>query len=361
MTDADYRLLVDSVRDYAIFMLDPDGRIRSWNAGARQLKGYAPEEAIGRSFEMFYPQEQIDRGSPRAGLREAVRVGRYEDEGWRLRKDGSRFWASVVITALHDDHGVHYGFAKVTRDMSDRRRIDTLESQERHLHQVLALLGHELRNPLAPIVNAVSMMRLEEPRSPRLRDVRDILDRQVTYLVRLVDDLLDVGRIVSGRVHIERVPVTLQEVVADSVEAVSAAMRARAHRFDVTVPPEDVWVLGDKMRLVQMLTNLLNNAAKFTPPGGEVRLSLSHNGASAQLAVADNGPGIPPDDLPYVFKLFAQSQHEHARIHGGLGIGLSVVHQMAHRHDGEVSAFSTGEPGKGVEFVVELPAIAPPA
>ena len=489
MTDADYRLLVDSVRDYAIFMLDPDGRIRSWNAGARQLKGYAPEEAIGRSFEMFYPQEQIDRGSPRAGLREAVRVGRYEDEGWRLRKDGSRFWASVVITALfdedgthrgfakvtrdlserrvheqmlreseerfrllvegvrdyaifmldpaghvvswnlgaqinkgytaeeiigqhfsvfypqdqldrdwpahelelalrdgsfedegwrlrkdgsrfwasvvitalHDDHGLHYGFAKVTRDMSDRRRIDTLESQERHLHQFLALLGHELRNPLAPIVNAVSMMRLEEPRSPRLRDVRDILDRQVTYLVRLVDDLLDVGRIVSGRVHIERVPVTLQEVVADSVEAVSAAMRARAHRFDVTVPPEDVWVLGDKMRLVQMLTNLLNNAAKFTPPGGEVRLSLSHNGASAQLAVADNGPGIPRDDLPYVFKLFAQSQHEHARIHGGLGIGLSVVHQMAHRHDGEVSAFSTGEPGKGVEFVVELPEIAPPA
>ena len=156
-------------------------------------------------------------------------------------------------------------------------------------------------------------------------------------------------------------PVTLQEVVADSVEAVSAAMRARAHRFDVTVPPEDVWVLGDKMRLVQMLTNLLNNAAKFTPPGGEVRLSLSHNGTSAQLAVADNGPGIPRDDLPYVFKLFAQSQHEHARIHGGLGIGLSVVHQMAHRHDGEVSAFSTGEPGKGVDFVVELPAIAPPA
>ena len=127
--DADFRLLVESVRDYAIFLLDPQGRVRSWNAGAQVLKGYAPDEIIGRSFEVFYPQEQIDIGFPAQELREALRLGRFEDEGWRLRKDGSRFWASVVITALIDDDGLHRGFAKVTRDLTERRHQEELLRQ----------------------------------------------------------------------------------------------------------------------------------------------------------------------------------------------------------------------------------------
>src|SRR5690606_39114475 len=152
---------------------------------------------VGEHFSVFYPQEKIDEGWPAHELECALHDGHFEDEGWRIRKDGSRFWASVVITALYDEHGRHYGFAKVTRDLTERRRIDTLESQERYLYQFLALLGHELRDPLAPIANAVSIMRLEEPASEQMRRTRDILERQVAHLGRLIDDLLDVGRIVS--------------------------------------------------------------------------------------------------------------------------------------------------------------------
>ncbi|MGQ4659878.1 PAS domain S-box protein [Lysobacter sp. F6437] len=350
-----FRLLVDGVRDYAIFMLDPDGRIASWNLGAEINKGYTAEEIIGEHFSVFYPQEKISEGWPEQELEYALRDGRFEDEGWRIRKDGSRFWASVVITALYDEHGRHYGFAKVTRDLTERRRVDTLESQERYLYQFLALLGHELRNPLAPIANAVSILRLEASLSEPLRQTRDVLERQVAHLTRLVDDLLDVGRIVSGKVYLERQPVDLQHVVAESVEALSPTLQARHHELVVDVPPEPLEVMGDRVRLVQVLNNLLHNAAKFTPDGGRVCVTLARRGDHAELSVADNGPGIAPGELNYVFKLFAQSENSSGGHHGGLGIGLSMVHQMVKRHDGEVSAFSTGEPGKGVEFVVQLP------
>src|SRR5678815_4431577 len=205
-----------------------------------------------------------------------LRDGQYEEEGWRLRKDGSRFWASVLITAVYDAEGHHRGFAKVTRNLTDRRRIDALEEQERRLTQFLAVLGHELRNPLAPIVNAVSIMQMDEPVKPRIIAARDILARQVPHLKRLVDDLLDIGRITSGKVQLSLRPLTLQQVVQESVEAVRVVMEERHHCFEVQPGSEAIWVLGDRTRLVQVLTNLLNNAAKFTPPGGNVTLSLSH-------------------------------------------------------------------------------------
>jgi len=350
-----FRLLVDGVRDYAIFMLDPRGHIASWNLGAQLTKGYTAEEIIGRHFSVFYPQERLDEDWPARELEMALRDGRFEDNGWRLRKDGSRFWASVVITPLYDGQGRHYGFAKVTRDLTDRGRIDVLESQERHLHQFLAVLGHELRNPLAPIANAVSIMRLEPATSEQMRHTRDILGRQVAHLGRLVDDLLDVGRIVSGKVFVERLPTDLRQVVSESVEATSPAARDRRHELQVVVPTAPVVVLGDHVRLVQVVSNLLHNAVKFTPEGGQVRVRLGVRDGRAEICVSDTGPGIAPAELSYVFKLFAQSEASSARLHGGLGIGLSMVHQMVKRHGGEVSAFSTGESGKGAEFVVALP------
>lgn len=260
-----------------------------------------------------------------------------------------------MITALQDEQGRHYGFAKVTRDLTDQRRISTLESQELHLYQFLALLGHELRNPLASVANAVSIMQLEEPASERMRHTRDILGRQVAHLRRLIDDLLDVGRIVTDKVFLERTPVDLREVVAESVEALSSKMQERGHQLRVDGPDAPLQVIGDRVRLVQVLNNLLHNAAKFTPPGGQVRVTLLRRGDHAELSVVDNGPGIPPAELSYVFKLFAQSEQAVQRSHGGLGIGLSMVHQMVQRHGGEVSAFSAGKPGEGAEFVVRLP------
>jgi len=357
-----FRLLVEGVRDYAIFMLDPQGHVISWNLGAQINKGYAAEEIIGKHFSIFYPQDKIDEGWPRTELEYALRDGRFEDEGWRLRKDGSRFWANVVITALRDEQGRHRGFAKVTRDLTERRRVDALEDEGRQLTQFLAILGHELRNPLAPISNAVSILSMEKQVPPRLKAVCDVLSRQVDQLSRLVDDLLDVGRIVSGKVHLQSVPVLLQEVVAEGLEAVTPTLQKHGHHLEATIEQTPLWISGDKVRLVQVLTNLLNNACKFTPDGGRVKIDLKRSGNRAELCVSDNGRGIPPEELQYIFKLFAQGQEVAATGHGsGLGVGLNLVHQMVTRHGGEVSAFSTGEPGKGAEFVVHLPLIEIPS
>jgi PAS domain S-box-containing protein len=357
-----FRLMVESVRDYAIFMLDPDGYISSWNRGAELNKGYKAEEIIGKHFSVFYPKEKIEARWPQHELEMALREGRFEDEGWRLRKDGSRFWANVVITALRDSHGVHLGFVKVTRDMTASRRIDALEQQERRLTEFLALLGHELRNPMTPIANAVSIMQLEEPGNARLRTARDILARQVTHLRRLVDDLLDVGRIATGKVHLVKEVVGLQQIIEDTSIAVRPTTADRGHAFVVESCEEPLYVLGDPVRLVQVLTNLLNNAAKFTPRGGRITLSLSRQDGRAELGVRDNGPGIAPEALPGMFNLFVQGGHEApAGAQAGLGIGLSLVQQLVHLHGGDVSAFSTGVAGEGAEFLVHLPLVPPPA
>jgi PAS domain S-box-containing protein len=360
-SDEVFRLMVEGVRDYAIFMLDPGGHIVSWNLGAQINKGYIAEEIIGKHFSVFYPQEKIDQRWPETELEMAQRDGRFEDEGWRVRKDGSRFWASVVITALYDETGRHRGFAKVTRDLTAHRRIDVLEGESRQLTQFLAILGHELRNPLASISNAAAIMQMETIASPRLLIVRDVLSRQVAHFKRLVDDLLDVGRIASGKVHLERAPVGLQQVVAEALEAMAPAVRERRHRLETHIAERPLWVVGDKVRLVQVLTNLLHNACKFTPEGGRLRVSLTRHANHAELSVADNGRGIAAHQLNDVFKLFAQVEDGDTPAHGGLGIGLNLVYQMVQRHGGEVSVYSTGIAGEGAEFVVRLPLMdAPP-
>jgi PAS domain S-box-containing protein len=360
-SDEVFRLMVEGVRDYAIFMLDPDGHIVSWNLGAQINKGYTAEEIIGKHFSVFYPQEKIDQHWPETELDLARRDGRFEDEGWRVRKDGTRFWASVVITALHDQTGRHRGFAKVTRDLTAQRRIGALEDESRQLTQFLAILGHELRNPLASISNAAAIMQMEEMTSPRLLIVRDVLSRQVAHFKRLVDDLLDVGRIASGKVHLERAPVDLRQVVAEALEAMAPALRERRHQLETRIADAPLWVLGDKVRLVQVLTNLLHNACKFTAEGGRVRVSLERQGNHAELNVGDNGRGIASHQLNEVFKLFAQAEQGDTPSHGGLGIGLNLVYQMVQHHGGQVSVFSTGVPGEGSEFIVRLPLMdAPP-
>lgn len=358
-----FRLMVESVRDYAIFMLDTEGRITSWNKGAQLNKGYDAAEVIGRHFSIFYPQDKLDIGWPQHELEVALRDGRFEDEGWRLRKDGSRFWANVVITAIHDPDGRHLGFVKVTRDLTASRRIHALEQQERRLTEFLALLGHELRNPMTPIANAVSIMQLEDPGNPRMRAARDILARQVTHLRRLVDELLDVGRIATGKVHLVEETIDLRQVVEDTAGAVAPTMAERGHAFVVDATEQPLFVAGDPVRLVQVLTNLLNNAAKFTPPGGRITLSLGRSAdGRAELGVRDNGPGILPENLPGMFNLFVQGEHDApGGAQAGLGIGLSLVQQLVHLHGGDVSAFSTGVAGEGAEFLVHLPLVPPPA
>ncbi|RRH87059.1 PAS domain S-box protein [Variovorax beijingensis] len=360
MSEERFRLLVEGVKDYAIFMLDPGGHIVSWNLGAQKNKGYEASEIIGQHFSRFYPPEVAATGWPEQELRNALRDGRFEDEGWRIRKDGSRFWASVVITALHDATGRHRGFAKVTRDLTERRRVTALEDEGRRVTNFLAMLGHELRNPLAPISNALELLKREKTESAAVVHTRDIIGRQLRQLTRLVDDLLDVGRITSGKIQLENKPVRLRDAIAEAIEAVRPLIEGKSQTLHLQAQDADPWIAGDSARVIQIVSNLVHNAAKFTGNGGNIHVSLSRTAADADISVRDDGPGIPPQDLQRIFDLFVQGEQNLARTQGGLGLGLSLVQQLTTLHGGRVSAFSTGRPGEGSEFVVQFPTTEAP-
>jgi PAS domain S-box-containing protein len=349
-----FRLLVEAVQDYAIFMLDPEGRVASWNPGAERIKGYRPSEILGQHFSRFYPADRIAAGWPRHELDVARKTGRFEDEGWRLRKDGSRFWANVVITAVHDDAGTLLGFAKVTRDLTEKQRVETLEAEGKQINEFLAMLGHELRNPLAPIRNAVAVMGAKGTPDPTTAWARELIERQVGHLSRLVDDLLDVGRITSGKITLQRTQVDLADVVTRAVEAARPLHDQRRQTLEVDLGSEPQAVEGDATRLVQVVLNLLGNAAKYTPEGGHVWVRLRRQGNHALLSVRDDGMGMTADLVPKVFDIFVQGGRSLDRSEGGLGIGLTLVRRLLELHGGTITAQSSG-PGHGSEFVVRLP------
>jgi PAS domain S-box-containing protein len=353
------RLLVDSVRDYAIFMLDPQGVVQSWNAGAQNIKGYTAGEIVGKHFSVFYPPQEAAAGKPEAELAAARARGSVEDEGWRVRKDGTLFWANVVVTAVYGPEGDLRGFAKVTRDMSERRRLQELESSSRRVNEFLAMLAHELRNPLAPIRNAVTIMQLETLSSPVLRNCRDVIDRQLTHVTRLVDDLLDVGRLTTGKIHLRKELLRLSDVVTRSIEIARPLMAARRHAFDVEQPAEAIYVQGDSTRLSQVLQNLLVNAAKYTPEGGRISLRVTTAGNFVQVAVQDNGRGLAPEHLESIFQLFMQTEGStQAGSESGLGIGLTLARSLAEMHGGSIDASSPGL-GQGSTFTLRLPRSTP--
>jgi PAS domain S-box-containing protein len=351
-----FRLLVDGVKDYGIFMLDPDGRIISWNAGAERIKGYGAIEIIGRHFSVFYPPELIAAEWPAHELRIARTEGRYEEEAWRVRKDGSRFWASVVISAVYDRSGELRGFAKITRDLTQRQRMQQLQEASRQMSEFVAMLAHELRNPLAPIRNAMQVMSLRGLEDPQLEWCRTVVDRQVALLGHLVDDLLDVNRITTGKIQLKREPVLISLVIERALESSSPLIQERKHRVEVSLPEEPLVVQGDSTRLSQVFLNLLNNAAKYTPENGLIQISGKAEGQHAVIRVRDNGLGIAPELLPKVFDLFVQGSRSLDRAEGGLGIGLALVREIVRLHGGSVSVSSAGVQ-QGSEFTVKLPLV----
>jgi hypothetical protein len=353
-----FRLLVDGVRDYAIFMLSTEGIVQSWNAGAQAIKGYEASEIIGRHFRAFYTPEDQESRKPEKELEDARLHGRVEDEGWRVRKDGTLFWANVVVTAIHGPGGDLRGFAKITRDMSERRRLGELEHSSRRMNEFLAMLAHELRNPLAPIRNAVTIMQLETLASPVLRSCRDVIDRQLTHVTRLVDDLLDVGRLTTGKIKLRKELVRLAEVVARSVETARPLVTARRHTLTVEQPEQPVYVNGDSTRLSQVLQNLLVNAAKYTPEGGRIVLRVDAGDGFVYVKVRDSGRGIAAENLQAIFQLFVQTDSgTSAAAESGLGIGLTLARSLTEMHGGSLDAASPGL-GQGSTFTVRLPMAA---
>ena len=349
-----FRLLVDGVTEYAIMMLDKDGFVSSWNVGAERIKGYQSQEILGKHVSHFYPSEAVLAHKPWSDLTEAREKGRLQDEGWRVRKDGTLFWASTVITALRDGDGNPYGFAKVTQDLTQRRHAEALADTAQRMHEFIAMLAHELRNPLAPIRNAVALMGRKGGLSdPTLESMRQTIDRQSVLLTRLLDELLDVNRIARGQFAIEREPVDVQDVLTRSIEASRPLIDAHEHTIEVALANDTLPVLGDMVRLTQAVVNLLNNAAKYTPPGGRIWLSAASRGAEIEIRVRDNGRGIERDMLEKVFDLFVQLEPANIAM-GGLGVGLALVRRVVELHGGSVQARSEGK-GRGSEFIVRLP------
>ncbi|WP_427912891.1 PAS domain-containing sensor histidine kinase [Ramlibacter sp. MMS24-I3-19] len=351
-----FRLLVDSVRDHAIFMLDRDGKVQSWNPAAEAIHDQPAEQAIGLQFRMLFSPPEREAGRPEAILEQARIHGRTEDEGWRQREDGTRFWAKSVVTAVYGRSGEPLGFAVVTQDLSQQRRMEDLERSSRRLNDFIALLAHELRNPLAPIRNGVTLMQMDKTLSPPLVKVRDIIDRQLAQLTRLVDDLLDVSRLTTGKITLRPERVDIAEIVRHSVETVRPLIDARRHELHVDVPAHaGLLVEGDPTRLAQVLQNLLVNAAKYTPDGGRISLSARRAGNDAEVIVHDNGRGIAAQDLDRIFELFAQGETAPGAFpDSGLGVGLALARQLVRLHGGRMMARSAGV-GQGAEFSFRIP------
>jgi PAS domain S-box-containing protein len=352
-----YRLLTENVKDFAIFLLDTSGRIATWNTGAERILGYQEAEMLGRPYSLLFLPQDIIKGQPEYELAVARDKGRSEDERWHVRKDGTQFWASGVVTPLWDGQGHLRGYAKVMRDITERKRAETeLAEANRRKDEFLAMLGHELRNPLAPILNGIQILRLDQKASPDGRKAIDMIDRQARHLTRLVDDLLDVSRITRGKIHLRKERVELRTILHDAVETTRHLIESRRHQLTVSLPAESVWLEADPARLEQVVGNLLSNAAKYTEPCGHIWLTAERQGPEAVIRVKDTGIGILSEMVPRVFDLFVQADRALDRTQGGLGIGLTLVKALVEMHEGKVEAQSPGV-GAGAEFLIRLPVV----
>ena len=430
-----FRLLVQSVKDYAILMLDAEGHVASWNEGAQHIKGYSADEILGRSFTLFYPPEAVADVFPQHELEVAARVGRFEDEGWRVRKDGSRFWANVVITALRNSDGRLIGFAKVTRDLTarrdaeaqarrlaaeqaahaeaERRSIDLAELNQRlqeqaaeletqadelrvfaeTLHQkneqlqaaladaktaretteratrardeVMAIVVHDLRNPMNTILSLATIIDdslekrakkgvdISNPAlSADLKNCVEVIQSSVKTMDRLICDLLDVSRMEAGSFSIQRSQVDIGALLEETVKVCESQARAKKSPLlpiSRPVPP----VHGDRNRLEQVLSNLLGNAFKFTPEGGRVMVRAREVDASVQITVEDSGPGIPAADLPRIFDRYWRGDRASR---DGAGLGLAICKGIVDAHGGNIWVESAL--GGGTTFWFTVPCAA---
>lgn len=346
------RLLIESVQDYAIFLLDLEGHVKTWNSGARHIKQYESHEIIGSHFSIFYPPEARNIGLPAALLAEALRYGRAEDEGWRVRKDGTTFWGNVVITALHNENPALRGFVKITRDLTEQRQIAFLRESGKRKDVFLATLAHELRNPLSPILAAVELLRMRPEDPAIVARMCEILKTQVGQMSHLIDDLLDMARVSSGKITLNIENVRFSEVFAMARETVEPELNKRGHELHVEGMDSGIVLEADPYRLGQILANLLSNAVKYTPQGGRIVVSVTRGSENTvEISVRDNGIGIPPVLQSSIFELFDQGASSST---DGLGIGLTLVRTLTELHGGTVSVSSAGE-GCGSEFTLRIP------
>jgi PAS domain S-box-containing protein len=354
--------IVESSND-AVIAQSLDGTITSWNKGAERVFGYAAEEIVGRPITtLAAPGSSDDPLAILERIRQGERVEHYET--LRRTKDGRDICVSLTVSPVTDTAGRIIGASKIARDITEQKRLEEalrertrqLAEADRRKDEFLAMLAHELRNPLGPIRNAVQILRLRGPADPVLQQSRDMIDRQAAHMARLIDDLLDVSRITHGKILLRREVLDLVEVVRATAEDYRSGLEAAGLTFQLQLPDEPLWVRGDPTRLAQVVGNVLHNASKFTDPGGcvSVRVTRGADGDTAVIAVRDTGIGMDRKTLAEVFETFRQAENSQTRSRGGLGLGLALVKGLVDLHDGSVQAASEG-PGRGSEITIQLP------
>jgi PAS domain S-box-containing protein len=344
--------------DDAIVSKTLDGIILSWNQGAQRLFGYSATEAIGRQADLIIPPELrpeerqiLDR------IRQGDRVDHFETI--RVTKEGRHLDVSLTMSPIRDESGRVIGASKVARDITERKQMDAaLREADRRKDEFLATLAHELRNPLAPIRHSLEIL-LRSEGDPRLfRHATDILGRQLSHMVRLVDDLLDVSRITRDKLQLRKTRVDLESIIKHAVEASRPLAERDQQTIEVSLPEQAIYLDADAVRLTQVFSNLFNNACQYTEQGGRIWLTAERQGAEVVVVVRDSGIGMPADQLDGIFEMFAQVDDESERPRRGLGIGLTLVRRLVHLHGGTVTARSEGR-GLGSEFEVRLPVAEP--
>lgn len=370
------RLVIENAVEYAIFSTDLDRRITTWNSGAERILGYSEHEAVGQLADMIFTPEDRAAGAPLSEARTALATGGALDDRLHQRKDGSRFWASGALMPMHDGADTVVGFVKILRDQSDQRasqqaleqsRSDlikalreneqaraALQAADATKDRFLAVLSHELRNPLASIANASAVLTTEGADAAERDQAAGIVQRQARAMAVLLDDLMDLSRLRLGRMTLQKREAPLAEIVDAALEATHGAMQAAGHELVLELPADPVLLDADPVRIAQVLANLLSNAAKYTPDRGRIRLSAEVDDGRIVFCVEDNGIGMDPATVDDMFTMFSQSPDAGARHTQGLGIGLALVRNIVEMHQGSVRGESAG-PGHGSRFIVELP------
>ena len=340
--------LVQDVRDYAIFLLDVNGHVLSWNRGAERIKGYRPQEILGRHISVFYTPEAIKGHKPQRLLEIARNEGRFEGEGWRVRRDGSRFWARVTITWVPGGPLASGRFLKITRDLTSRKEVEAASYAK---DRILAMLSHELRTPLTPIVFASSMLVDDSSVPEAVREQAGTIAKNAKLLARLVDDLLDATKLTAGKLRLKFAIIDAHALLRSVADILAVDIESKQLALSMELGANNHVLGADPDRLQQVFWNLLKNAIKFTSPGGSIWIrSTNPDNMTFRVEFRDSGSGIPPTLLPRIFAPFEQGEASE-----GLGLGLAISKSIIDLHGGRVTAASPGS-GKGASFTVELPA-----
>lgn len=367
------RLIIDGLRDHALFMLDSAGNVASWNNAAQRVLGYRESEMLGQPFARCFAPADVEQGLPQRQL-EAVRAaGRSTEDHQLLRADGTLIYVTAATAIVFDDDGGELGFSKIIQDITERRKAEdalrksevelraravALADADRRKDEFLAMLAHELRNPLAGIGNALCLLQMPSLDPQEAADAREIMGRQIANMRRLIDDLLDVARLTRGKIRLQLESVDACRIVRDATSLLRPQAESRGQRLNARLPDRPIYLIADSTRLEQILGNLLSNAVKYTHSGGSIDVELSSADGMLELIIRDDGVGMTRDMLDRAFELFSQADGSLDRSLGGLGIGLTMVKSLVELHGGTVAA-SSGGLGKGSTFTVTIPIVEP--